>query len=333
MAKIAQLAVVLLAVKFDLGFFYFIWAVAISSGLQFLLIFILARRFVKITFAFEFNFWKKILVTSFPIAASLVFTMIYFRIDTIMLSLIKSQADVGIYGITVKVLEVVIFLPAMYMGLIMPSLSRFAVSSRKTFLEIYRRTFNILSIFGVLTLLLIFILAHQIVQIIGGPEFSSSAAPLRITAFAIGLIFLGNLGGQSLVALDLQKHGMWIYLSGAVFNIILNFIFIPRFSYNAAAASTVGTEIIVTFLMFYLIKIKFKASPEFKILFKSILSGVVSAALIYPFRNLNFIITGILATLFYLISLYALKGLTLKDIKALVKSDSGIEIEDISTVG
>lgn len=332
-AKVTQLIVVLLAAKLNLGFFYFIWAVAISAGIQFLLIFILARRFVKISLAFNFGFWKKILITSFPIAASLVFTMIYFRIDTIMLSLLKSQTEVGIYGIAVKVLEVVIFLPAMYMGLVMPSLSRFAVSSRDLFLKIYRRTFNILNIFGALTILLIFILAPQIVQIIGGPEFSASTTPLRLIALAIGLIFLGNLGGQSLVALDLQKYGMWIYLLGAILNIAGNIIFIPRFSYNAAAATTVGTEIIVTFLMFYLIKTKTGNTLEFKILFKSILSGLVAFLLIYPLRNLNFILVGFLATIFYLSILYILKGITAKDIKDLVNSDSGIEIEDVSTAG
>lgn len=330
-AKIAQLAVVLITVKLGLGFFYFIWAVAISSGVQFLFIFFLARRFIKIGFAFDLKFWKKILVTSFPIAASLVFTMIYFRIDTIMLSFLRSQAEVGVYGIAVKVLEVVIFLPAMYMGLVMPSLSRFAVSSRDTFLKIYRKIFNILSIFGVLTLLLIFILAPQITLLIGGSEFAPSAVPLRIIAFAIGLIFLGNLGGQSLVALNLQKYGMWIYLSGALFNITGNLIFIPRFSYNAAAATTVGTEIIVTFLMFYLIKIKTGSVPGFSVLFKSILSGAISFFLVYPLRNLNFIIVGILATLIYIACLYIFKALTTQDIKELIKSDSGGEIEDIST--
>ena len=67
------------------------------------------------------------------IAAILV--MIYFKLDTVMLSFMKDQIDVGIYGLAYKILENLIFFPAMFVGLIMPLLSKHAFSNRSKFLH------------------------------------------------------------------------------------------------------------------------------------------------------------------------------------------------------
>ena len=81
-------------------------------------------------------------------------------------------------------------------------------------------------------------------------EFAASAGPLRILSLVIGLVFLNNLNGKVLITLDLQKKGVIVYLSGAVLNIVLNFIFIPKYSYIGASLTTLVTEVIVTVWMF-----------------------------------------------------------------------------------
>jgi len=64
---------------------------------------------------------------------------------------------------------------------------------------------------------------------------------------AAALIFLGNVFGSAVIALGQQRRAVWAYGIGMVLNFGLNLIFIPRFSYVAAATSTVLTEFVVTF--------------------------------------------------------------------------------------
>jgi len=254
-----------------------------------------------------------------PVAASIIFTLVYFRLDTVMLSLMKPASDVGIYGVAVKVLEVVIFFPAMYVGLVMPLLSRFAKRDRESFSKVFRKTFDYLSILMVPILVYVFVLSESIVKIIGGSDFIPSSIPLKFLAVAIGFIFFGALGGQSIVALNLQRYGMWVYLSGAVLNFSTNLIVIPAFSYSGAAATTLLTEILVTALLFYVINKKARYIPLFRVIKRSLVAGLVMALVIYPFRNLNIILPFFLGILAYWPFLYLLKGYTRRDIREFFK--------------
>ena len=112
------------------NFFLFIAIMSVASFIIFYSTFLFARRYIKIGLRFDFAYWGKIIKTTWPIALSIVLTLIYFKIDTIFLSLMKPAADVGIYGVAYRVLEVLIFFPAIFSGIMMPLLSRNAVTDR-----------------------------------------------------------------------------------------------------------------------------------------------------------------------------------------------------------
>lgn len=257
-ADIATRAVQLLGVYLLLSFgkdgiLAFVGVVVVAGFAQLCLILPFAYRIVHFRIHVDVAFWKQLLKQSLPIAVSLLFTLLYFKIDTVMLSLMKSSYDVGVYSVGYKVLEVVIFFPAMYVGLVMPLLSRFA-DSRKEFLAVFSKAFRSLSLGAVMTIVGLIVFARPIVSILGGPDFVADSAPvLVILSFAVGIIFLGNLGGNALIALNLQRKAMWIYGAGAAVNIIANLLLIPRYSYTAAAWNTVATEFLVTAGMFLLI--------------------------------------------------------------------------------
>ena len=64
--------------------------------------------------------------------------------DTILLSLLASQEDVGIYNIAYKVLEFAIFFPAVFAGIVMPLLSKYAFTDREKFKDVFQKSFDIL---------------------------------------------------------------------------------------------------------------------------------------------------------------------------------------------
>lgn len=314
LSRIIQLILVFLAIKKNLGVLAFISITSFISLIHFLIIFQLSKKFLKIILKINWLFIKEVLKKSYPIALSILFSAIYLRIDVLMLSLLKSREDVGIYGISVKVLETILFFPALYTELIMPSLSYSALKLKKDFYEILRKAFNILIIFGVLTVVYLFVLAPKISIIVGGKDFLISYRPTQILSFAIGLIFLGNLGGKALIALDFQKQAMWIYFTGAIFNIIANLIFIPRWSYLGASFVFLLTQILVTSLIFSLIYKKIKEKMDFNIIIKSFSAGLITAFTIYKFRETNILIPLFIGLIVYLFILYIIKGFKNEDL-------------------
>lgn len=234
------------------GVLPFVVVAVIAGAVQIWLVAWFARRLVPFTFSIDFDYWKRIMANAFPIAVSLLFVLLYFKIDTVMLSLMKTPYEVGVYSVGYKVLEIVIFFPAMYIGLVMPLLSKTA-ASRERFKKLFWRTFWVLVAGAIPTVAGLMLFAGTITNLLGGAGYEGAVDVLRILSLAVGIIFFGNLGGNAIIALDLQRKGMWIYGVGALFNIITNLLFIPRYGYLAAAWTTVATELIVTVWMFALI--------------------------------------------------------------------------------
>ncbi len=244
-----------LAVLLKLGLVALIpvlWINVAAEVIHVAIMLVAARRIIPFHLRIDIPYWKRILRSAFPIAASLVFTLVYFKIDTIMLSVMRSESEVGMYSVAYKVLEVIIFFPAMYVGLIMPLLSKFAFRSSE-FRPVFFRAARRLGAGAALTVLVLVVFANPIIAIIGDTAFSASVPLLRILSLAVGIIFFGNLFGNAIIALDLQSKGVWIYALGAVLNVILNLLFIPSYGAYAAAWNTVVTELVVTMLMARLI--------------------------------------------------------------------------------
>ncbi len=325
--RLIQLVLVAVFIHFNLGFFSILSALIISCIGNFVFNLIFARKYVALTLAFDFSFWKGLIKKAIPIAASIVLTLIYFKFDTIFLSLKfinRSSADpiidVGIYNVAYKILEGLIFFPLMFVGLIMPLLSRSAISNREEFKNIFQKTLDVLIIFVIPLVVGLAILSSPIVVLIGGAQFGDSAPVLRLLSIAIGLIFLGNLFGHSIIALDKQKIGAWIYFGGMIFNIVTNLIFIPKYSYFGAAATTVVTELLVTILMLYLIYKTIHYFPRFNIL-KSFVAGLVMGGFLYLFKNWNLFLLILGGIVIYFAVLYSIKGIKKEELSLLVKKE------------
>ena len=312
--RLVQLGLVIFFIKQDLGFLFIISALVCGSLINFILVFFFSQKYIRISFAFDFNFWRSLLKESLPLALAIIFTMVYFKIDTIMLSLMKPVADVGIYNLAYKVLESLLFFPAMFVGLIMPLMSEYAFSAREKFEQITQKTLDILLIFIIPMIVGIIFISKEVVVLIAGQDFILSAGVLNILIIAAGIIFLGVLFSNMIISLKKQKNLVYIYGIGVIINLIANFIFIPKYSYYGAAWTTLLTELVVTILMLVALSKILDKLPSFKSVFKYLLGGLMMVMIFYFLSNWPLIILIILSTLVYFGFLYLigeLKGLSL----------------------
>jgi len=326
--RIVQVGLVLIFIQLKMGLFAIIMALNISCVVNFFVNWIFAKKYIPFGFAFDFPFWKKMIKEALPIAASIVLTLIYFKFDTILLSFkfVNSSSanpiiDVGIYNIAYKILEGLIFFPAMIVGLIMPILSKYAFSDVGAYKRTFQKTFDALSVFIVPVVIGLSALSLPIVVLVGGNDFAVSSPILKILSFAVGLIFWGNLLGSSIIALNKQKTGAYIYLAGMTFNIATNLIFIPKYSYFAAASTTVATELLVTILMFWLVYRAIKYFPSFAVFFKALFAGLMMLAFLKIFHEWNLFALIIGGAAVYFVFLYLIKGINKEDLSLLVKNE------------
>lgn len=319
--RLVQLALIMFFVWQKFSFLFIISALVISSLLNFLLIFFLSQKYIRISFQFDFVFWRSLLKKSLPLALAIIFTVIYFKLDTIMLSLMKPAAEVGIYNLAYRFLESLLFFPTMFVGLVMPLMSEYALSAREKFKRITQKSLDVLLIFAVPLIIGTFFISPQIVTLIAGQDFILSAGVLNVLIVAGGIIFLGVLFSNMIISLEKQRALTYIYGLGAAVNLIANFIFIPKYSYYGAAGTTILTELMVTLLMVVVLYRALKYIPSFRLIIKYVLAGLAMASLLYLLAGWNLFVLVFLAGLVYFGSLYLIKGFPTKEVLALIKKD------------
>ncbi len=191
--------------------------------------------------------WGHIIRISWPIALMLILNGIYFRIDTVLLSLLRTTQEVGLYSLAYKIIENGLFFPAMIGGLLLPAITSALVhhDTRRS-QELITQGLT-LSLSGACILVAVLIaFANDIILLLAPASFVASAPLLQILALALGSMFLGNIFGFSVIALGKQKDLAILYGVLVLGNIVLNLFLIPLYGAFAAAWVTVATEITAT---------------------------------------------------------------------------------------
>ena len=198
--------------------------------------------------------WREAVTLGF----ALFLIQFYFRIDTIMLGILASETEVGLYSVAFNLMEGTFFIPTIVMAAIFPGLSQ-----AKHFSAYFRKGALLLTLFGIVGGTAVFLLADSIILWFYAPGFQNSADILEILAIAIPLVFWGYLMTQSLVALDHNRIYLVITASGLLLNVMLNFWMIPEYGASGAAVSTVITEALIPLSCFLIIlKYHFSKSPN-----------------------------------------------------------------------
>ncbi len=245
--KAVFLGLVVLAVFFQEGLIAIFIAFLLGSAAQFVVSFMLARRYVHLRLQYDPAVWREVLHESWPVALSIALNLVYFRADTIILSLFFPAATVGLYGASYKVLEVLVAFPAMFAGLVLPLLSRHAATGdHERLVATLQKAFDFLIMVSLPMVAGLFLLAHPIMTLVAGSDFAFAGSILRVLAFAAGSIFVGNLFGNAVVALGRQRSMLPIYAVVAVCSLVGYFLLIPRFGVWGASGMTVATELAIT---------------------------------------------------------------------------------------
>jgi O-antigen/teichoic acid export membrane protein len=325
--KIFQVATIILAVKLELGFLAIIWTLLLNMIVSFLIVVLWSRRYIKFRPAFDFSVWRKFLKESYPVGISAIIVFAYFKLDTILLSVLKTSADVGTYNAAYKVLENISFFPAMFLGLVMPIMSRYIFHERKKFELVADKTFKVFLVLTVPLFIGTIFLAGGIIHLIGGAGFSESVPVLRLLAAAMVCIFFGTFFTNVIIAGNLQKKLMGILLFCAIFNVSLNLILIPRFSYIGAAVTSSLTEGLVVLFSCFIAWKNLKYFPSFAKILPIFVSGAGMALVFLYFQYLSFPLLAAAGVFAYALLLWLFNAVSFEEVESLISKKSGEPVE------
>jgi len=339
--RLVILAAVLLMTKARLSFNFVMSAYLVGNFVNFTANLALVRRYIKVALDFDWKYWRRIFSQALPIGIVLVFGFIYYKIDSLMLSILKGMTDVGIYGAAYKLLEVLQTVPAMFLGAAFPLITRYATSGDERVRSAFQKQFDFLMLLAVPIVAGTFLLASPIISFIAGSrgaEFLdastitfaghaiTSVTCLKILIFSVGVAFLSNLYSYMIVSLGRQRSMVAPVIGFALLNVVLNLILIPRWSYLGAAAATFLTELVV-FTSYLFITRRFIRLPlTLKSFAKIVVAGLVMSGAVFLLQknNINLFVNILAAAVVYAGAVLALRAVTLEQIGEIlrIKSDA-----------
>lgn len=221
---------------------------AISTG------WIIRRFLLPIRFSFNYSFYKNLLCQATPYAILSVLSIIYFRIDTVMLSKLKTMEAVGLYNASYKIVEFLMFIPVSLLGAYFPQMSREAKSSIIQLRTTYLKSTKLLLVFIIPVSIFFTVFAKDIILFLFGSSFIPAAGALRILIWAVVVMYINAPLGNILYNSDRLIRFIPLAILNTSLNIILNFIFIPRWGYIGASTTTLICEITGFFIQIWFVK-------------------------------------------------------------------------------
>lgn len=310
---------IFVTVKLNYGLTGVLWASILSSFLSFVLHFYYSKPFAKITLNFNWEIWLEIIKKSWPIGLTIVFNLIYLRADILLLSIFKTQNDVGVYGAAYKVIDVLITLPFIFAGIVLPIMTRAWIQKNtEHFKIILQRSFDLMAILAVPQFFGTYFLADKVMSLIAGPEFIIAGPILKILIGASSIVFMGTVFSHGVIAVNKQKNIISSYVFVAITSLIGYFILIPRYSYFGAAWVTIYSELAIALASFYIV---YKASsfvPRFKAFNKSLIASVIMSLSLVLLIDTPLYINITISSLIYFSCLYLIKGITKEDVLELI---------------
>jgi O-antigen/teichoic acid export membrane protein len=255
---------------------------------------------------FEIPFILYLLRVSIPYAANMALGPVYLRIDVLMLSYYQGSAAVGLYEAGTSIFYRFNIVARMFNNAMMPLLAREYEKESSRFRHYVHAAAKYQTAIGMPLTVLCVLLGGQIITLFYGEGFVEAGIVFSLLATIITLRFLDNMWAMMLTAVNMQKHRSIIVAIAAVFNVTLNFYFIPRYGFLGATITTILTEICFGIGLYFALSSRIPRPMPWDVLIRPSLAIAVMGLAIWFLADLPLLILVLLAGAIYLIVLIAL---------------------------
>jgi O-antigen/teichoic acid export membrane protein len=245
LGRVVTLGATLGALDVGLGFEGIVWAYVAGLAVTFLVHVVAVGRTVRLRPVVDRAYWRSLALGSIVIGLALAISQIYFRIDALLLALIRSSEEVGLYGAAYKFIELAQFTTAAVAVSIFPSLANFVAAGDPRARLLVQKAFDGLIAVAALVGLLMLAFPVEIITFTAGSEFREAAPALQLLAPYVLFGVVNGVLWRALLASERDNTLLWTSLGVLAVNVALNLALLPAYGYKAAAVVSVVSEALV----------------------------------------------------------------------------------------
>ncbi len=262
------------------------------------------RRHIRL----QFDFYRLIemLKLGLPYGIAVIFLYVYFQIDMVMLALMRSPFEVGIYSAAYRLIAILLLIPGIVTSVLYPILFQLGVESKQKHQETIEKIFKVLSAVGIPGSVLLFVLANPLMTWLYKNRFPQSIPIMMLLSWFFALECLSFSLGDVLTTTNRQWTRAKIQGGAALLNIAINLYAIPRYGIYGASVATLITELYVFIMYYWIVRRQVYKIQIWRQLPVVVLASVAMGLTAFFLRHLHPLASAVIAGILYLIILISL---------------------------
>ncbi len=217
----------------------------------------------------------RVVRTALPLGIAAFAIAIYYSADSLILGVTRTSGEVGIYAAAYRIVLATLALPVIVHGVALPVVAKSFDRDARTTERVVRGLTGWLMLISIPAAVTIALTAPGIVGMLYGSAFDASALPLSILVFSLVTVSANVPLAVLVLASRRDRAYLAVTVVGAVVNVALNLVIIPRYGVAGAALTTLVSEVVVLASLIALTR-----PISHRALVRAVPLGLVPAALI-----------------------------------------------------
>lgn len=270
---------------------YIMFAV-VSTGLDLFYCFLLyvgTKKYVNIRWIFQINI-KECIQPIMIIFLSVIMVTLYCNTDITMLGFLRSSNEVGIYKVASKIYLTVAEMINSICIVSMPRISYYVQNNdNKSYNNLINMMFQMICIITIPAIIGIFCVCDNTILLIFGQQYIDSSSILKVLSLSLIFNVINKFFVDViLISFKKEKNIFIITAIGTLTNVILNYIFIPKYGPYGAAIATYISEILEFIIAYSMCRNMLLINNIFKNLLIALLTGSMILGICFIVSSFSF---------------------------------------------
>ena len=196
------------------------------------------RRYPLMAWRFSWGMAASLLKDSWPLIFSTLMTMVYLRIDQIMLGNMVGSEELGNYSVAVRIAEAWYFIPMVICSSVFPALVEAETISDELFYAHLQKLYNLMALLAYGVALPVAFFSKEIIQILFSSAYTEAGPLLAVLVWAGIFTSLGAARNVFIVSKNWTRINLISMVLGGMANILLNLVLIPEYGAMGAVVAT-----------------------------------------------------------------------------------------------
>ncbi len=222
----------------------FLAVAALAALLLFAPTIALVRGDMPLRPSFDSRRWRALAGPMLTYSAAVLAGTVYLRVAVVLVSLLCPTRQLGYLSVSYRVVENLLFFPALLVGSAFPIFAHTAQADTARFAYVISRTFDAALIVGVWVSLSLAVGSRLAIELIGGAKFLSAAPVIAIQGISVAAVSVGGVWAAALLSLHLHRVILILNLSLLVAVAAAVAVLAPLYGAQGAAVATASMEVV-----------------------------------------------------------------------------------------